>query len=333
MSRTLRFCIRAAIAASLLAGPARADGPSRPDDHAPIGVMGDHMHHRGEWMLSYRYMFMEMDGSRDGTSRVSDGSVLRRFPVTPTEMSSRMHMVGLMYAPLERVTLSAMLPVVVKEMDHVTRTGVGFTTKAWGVGDFTLSALTRLWENETHHLHLHFGVSFPTGSLTEKDDTPAGRVRLPYPMQLGSGTYDLLPGLTYTGKTDALSWGAQVLGNLRTGRNDEDYRLGHQYEMSGWVARPWLEWLSSSLRLRWENRGNISGADPRLNPRLVPTADPDLRGGRRLEIGVGLNFLVPRGTLAGNRFAVEATFPVYQDLDGPQLEQDWMVTAGWQYAF
>jgi len=40
----------------------------RPDGHAPIGVMGDHTHEAGEWMLSYRYRLMFMDGNRDGTS-------------------------------------------------------------------------------------------------------------------------------------------------------------------------------------------------------------------------------------------------------------------------
>lgn len=48
-----------------------AQATSTADDHAPIGVMGDHMHKKGEWMLGYRYMHMEMDGLRDGTSNVS----------------------------------------------------------------------------------------------------------------------------------------------------------------------------------------------------------------------------------------------------------------------
>ena len=38
--------------------------PVRADSHAPIGVMGEHMHKKGEWMLSYRYMYMDMEGSR-----------------------------------------------------------------------------------------------------------------------------------------------------------------------------------------------------------------------------------------------------------------------------
>ena len=31
-----------------------ADKISLPDDHAPIGVMGDHTHKTAEWMVSYR---------------------------------------------------------------------------------------------------------------------------------------------------------------------------------------------------------------------------------------------------------------------------------------
>ena len=36
---------------------------SRPDGHAPISVMGDHLHKKGEFMLSYRFMQMRMEGN------------------------------------------------------------------------------------------------------------------------------------------------------------------------------------------------------------------------------------------------------------------------------
>ena len=41
---------------------------SYPDDHAPIGVMGDHTHDAGEIMLSYRYMFMPMEQNYIGSN-------------------------------------------------------------------------------------------------------------------------------------------------------------------------------------------------------------------------------------------------------------------------
>ncbi len=54
---------------------ALADGGSteksqhlRSDSHAPISIMGDHMHKKDEFMVSYRYMFMGMDGYQSGSS-------------------------------------------------------------------------------------------------------------------------------------------------------------------------------------------------------------------------------------------------------------------------
>lgn len=314
---------------------------SAPDAHAPIGVMGEHLHGRGEWMLSYRYSRMEMDGNRNGTDRVGTTEVLRSFPVTPTAMDMEMHMFGVMYAPADLVTVTAMLPYVRKSMNHRTRTGRRFETSADGLGDLKLGALVRLWETEgygmggasAHRLHANLGLSVPTGTTDAKDDTPMGFVRLPYPMQLGSGTVDLLPGLTWNGQAAGFTFGAQATGVLRTGRNGNGYRLGHAYELTSWLARPLVPWISASLRLDWNQVFDIEGQDDRLNPRMIPTADPDLRAGRRLDVLLGLNFVVPKGPLVGHRLAVEFGLPVYQSLDGPQLETDWRLTAGWQYAF
>ena len=33
-------------------------------EDAPIGVMGDHLHDKGDWMVSYRYSAMKMKGNR-----------------------------------------------------------------------------------------------------------------------------------------------------------------------------------------------------------------------------------------------------------------------------
>jgi hypothetical protein len=324
-----------------LTAPALASEPGhhhhhrpRADDHAPIGVMGDHMHDAGGFMLSYRYMRMDMDGNRDDLKRVSTNGVLTDFPVAPTQMDMEMHMLGFMWAPHQRVTLTGMLPILRQDMDHVTRMGARFTTRTDGIGDVRVGGLIRLWEDETHHFHLNAGLSLPTGSIREKDDTPAGRVRLPYPMQLGSGSWDLLPGITYTGKSRHWSWGAQLGGTVRVGNNNEGYRLSDRFDSTAWVQRRWLDWLSTSVRFRYEKWGNIHGDDDSLNPALVPTADPNLRGGERIDALLGVNFLVVRsGPLAGTRFAVEGGLPVYQKLDGPQLETDWVLTAGFQYAF
>ena len=65
----------------------------------------------------------------------------------------------------------------------------------------------------------------------------------------------------------------------------------------------------------------------------VQTADPDNYGGDVVNLNLGVNLVGQTGGLAGHRLAVEASLPIHRDLNGPQMETDWSITAGWQYAF
>ena len=301
---------------------------------APIGVMGGHIHSKGDLMFTYRYMTMHMDGNRDGKERLSNSEVLANYMVTPTQMDMRMHMFGVMYAPTDKITLMAMLPYVKNSMKHITRTGIKFTTKAEGIGDLKLSGLIKLSNSDHHQVHLNMGISLPTGSIDERDDTPAANnAKLPYPMQLGSGTYDLIPGITYLGHNSNYSWGAQGLATIRLGENSNDYTLGNKVELTSWLEHKWTSALSASIRLKATRWSDIDGADPDLNPMMISTADPDLRDGSRADVLIGINYTGDKGTLKGNRFTIELGKPVYQNLDGPQLETDYLLTAGWQYIF
>jgi len=154
-------------------------------------------------------------------------------------------------------------------------------------------------------------------------------------MQLGSGTFDLLPGLTYNGQTPEWSWGAQASGVVHLGENEDNYTLGNAAALTAWGARKWTEWLSTSLRLDGRTWKDIDGADedlPAPGAGVVPTAEPDLRGGSRIDALLGLNFHGRGGSVAGHRLAFEVGVPVYQNLDGPQLETDWSFTLGWQFS-
>lgn len=306
----------------------------KPEGHAPIGVMGDHAHDEGESMLSYRYMSMDMDGNRSGTRRVGNTEVLSNYMVTPTDMEMHMHMLGFMFAQSDSLTLMAMVPFTEVSMNHLTRAGTTFKTRASGLGDIQVAGLWKLLDGRTHRAHLNMGMSLPSGSIDERDDTPAGaQSKLPYPMQLGSGTVDLRPGVTYSGELDRVSWGTQALGTVRLGENDNDYTLGDRFDTSVWGAYAANDWVSGSLRIAWQRWGNIDGADPDLNPMMIPTADPDLRGGERWDLGIGVNFYVPSGSLEGFRLASEVLIPLSQDLDGPQLETDVALVFGAQMTF
>jgi hypothetical protein len=287
-------------------------------------------------MLSLRSMRMQMDGNRDGTSRMSTADVLAEgYQIVPERMTMDMQMLGVMYGVNEDLTVMLMLPWLELEMDHVRANGAKFTTRSSGIGDVRFSGLYKLGQWGVHQLNLNAGVSIPTGSIDEKDDTPMGaNQHLPYPMQLGSGTWDLLPGLTYLGQAAPLSWGVQGVAVVRLGENDNDYTLGDRFNLTGWISRAWTPDWQTSLRLDGQWWGNIDGSDRKIPPMMVgavPTADPDLRAGRSIDLLVGAAFAPRAGLLRSHRLGLEAGWPVYQNLDGPQLETDWTVTLGWQW--
>jgi hypothetical protein len=312
-----------------------------PDHRAPLGVMGDHMHKAGELMLSYRFVYMLMEGSRDESSRIADSDVIRpggyNFMITPTRMPMQTHLFGLMFAPTGKMTFTAMLPLISYEMEHLHRNGTRFTTNSSGVGDPKVMLLYQLLQFKNQRIHLQAGASIPVGSITERDVTPASNPddeQLPYPMQPGSGTVDLLPGITYFGQNGSWSWGGQATGVIRLAKNDNDYRLGNQLKTTFWADLQVSKSISLSARIEGTTWDNVEGSDPAfglaVQLRTVPTVFADLRSGSSFVTGVGLNLYIPG---SGLRFAFEGLLPVHQELTGPQLEADFTVIAGTQFSF
>lgn len=300
----------------------------------PVDVAGSHIHRKGEWMVGYKFMMMDMDGNRSGGTRVSTASVLDSFMVAPTRMTMEMHMVEFMYGLTDRITLMAMVPYHKKEMDHVTRTGIKFATATQGVGDVGLMSHIVLARRGSSWWIFTPGLTLPTGSIEERGATPAGaNSKLPYPMQLGTGSAGLSSVLNYIRIWDDWSAGFHAKATTSLGRNDNDYEVGNRYDLSSFVSYRISPRFGVSLEVGSHRAQNYSGADPELNPRMVPTADPRLRGGDRVDAAVSLNYFVSNGQLAGNRVLFRFGSPVNESLDGPQLETDSNATVSWQWTF
>ena len=349
-------------------GHARAHGSTGTghDDYSPLGVMGDHAHQAGDAMFSYRYGIMEMNGNLIGSTPVSTQDIFDEgFTMAPTSMRMEMHMLGAMYAASDSITLMAMLPLKRMEMSsrmpmpnmpNMTMTRKAETS---GAGDLKLAGIFPLWAAGDHSrtLRLNAGLSIPTGSIKETD--PGTTMRMAYPMQLGSGTFDLLPGLTYISEKFGGSWGTQVASVIRLGENGEGYSLGNRFQATTWYSRKLNDMLSVSARIEGATWGNIDGQDAEMNPMMSPNARADLRGGERVDILFGLNIFLDtdrwdkwdrlfidkdNGQLLQakpqensmdkeTRLAIEIGFPVHQDLDGPQMKSDWSLMVGLQVSF
>ena len=332
-------------------------------DHAPIGVMADHRHSKGEWMLSYRYMSMTMDGNRDGRSQLSAEDIATGSPnrfaglpgqpptlrVVPEHMTMDMHMFGAMYGLNEDVTLMVMTSYIEKEMHHTTfQGGAGtnilgtFDVNTSGIGDTTLGAIFNFDSvlgapKPRRTLSLTLAASLPTGSNDETAQilTPTGATpspRTPYAMQIGTGTFDVKPSVTYSDRNGKLGWGGQIAARAALARNDEGYRYGDSLDGSAWLAYEPSYGVSLSARLSARSQGKIDGIDEAIIA-PVQTADPDNYGGEQAFAHIGVTLLGQSGIVKGHRLAAEIGLPIMRDINGPQLETDSLFTLAWQKAF
>lgn len=304
-----------------------------PDSHAPIGVMGDHTHKKGEIMFSYRAMLMSMDGLLNGTDDVSRTET--GYNINPETMNMQMHMLGAMYAPTDRITLTVMFNYLSNSMDlHNNTMDVDFTTASSGLGDIKLGVLLNVLDMNNHKVLANAALSFPSGDIETRDDTPVGDDSiLGYNMHLGSGTIDPSMGATYTGRKGLFGWGAQSMFTFRVGTNDKGYGLGEKAEATAWGSVKAADFISFSTRLKYTYWGGITGSHSDVMPMMVgmmPLFDANNSGRKQLDLIFGSNLIIK--AVNGLRVGLEVGLPVYQDVIGVQMKNKVAGTIGIQYA-
>jgi hypothetical protein len=308
------------------------EAPSRPGPPPPLGVRYAEPLDPGRWRLSYDFERRKRQGLRIG-SRERSPSEIRARPAEPSERLPRsleisIHTFRVAYAPHPRFTLVAEIPVVQRELERFDANLDRFQNQTEGLGDVSLAVVVPFIRKGNESSHVHFALDAPTGSIRRNDGEPD---RLPFDGQLGNGTVDFEWGWTYRGQWRFTSWGGQVSGRHPIGRNDLGYREGSRFDASVWGASELVGGLSATLRFGWEKQNNTRGRDKGLGPISEPSENPKARGGTRLDLSPGLALELP--WLPHQRLSFEIDLPVYQNLKGPQLEQDWAVRTGWQWVF
>jgi nitrous oxide reductase accessory protein NosL len=312
----------------------------RPDAHAPIGVMGDHLHQKGEFMLSLRYMNMFMKGNISRTDNVSDETIYNNYMVAPQKMKMDMYMLGIMYSPSNKLTLVIMQNFLRKNMGLTAKMTVNnmpmlndFSTESSGLGDLKFGVLYGIFNNHKKSLHFNTSFNIPLGSISQKDDTPMNtNAKLPYSMQLGSGTFDIIFGATYKEIYTNTSWGTQVLGTFRVGDNNENYHLGNIYELNFWGAYKLSQNFSLSARILGISEGEIKGVDTELNPMMVPTSNTKNYGSEKIKSFFGVNISFPASSSLNNfRFGAEVGTPIYEHYNGIQMNENLTINFGLKY--
>jgi hypothetical protein len=175
-------------------------------------------------------------------------------------------------------------------------------------------------------------VALPTGSVEEiarLPNAPSSDQILPYPLQPGDGSLVVLPGADFVAENEAGTVGLRAHARVPVGENDRGWTRGTVFEGNVWMAYRFTDWVSGSVRINYRKTGNVDGFDPEVDAFGTPMAHPELQGGTRIELPIGINVRFAEGPLSGNMIRAEFILPVHQNLDGPQIKAKYGAAFSW----
>jgi len=337
----------AAIILASAAAPAQQPAPPQNSSvivQAPrilpsVGLMNDHMHEAGQLMIGIRYQHFGWSGAnRHGTDSVSDGDLLAGgYMMRAKSMAMDMVMLDLMYGITEKLTVTLSPQYVWNRMTMVGIDPMGGMDGGMtlgevgkesfhGFGDTLASASLRLARNDRFNAHVTLGLWVPTGKANLK--SPDG-IFTEYDMQTGSGTWDVQPSATITGRSGLIGWGAQASYIWRAERrNHAGYRLGNKAQLTGWASYLLRPQLGITARAEFTQQGRIHHQYDGPQSDAMPEDLPENYGGELVIGAFGLNFEPGMGRMRGPQLGVELGIPLYQRVNGIQLPQKWQLSAG-----
>jgi hypothetical protein len=332
-----------------------AGAPPPAPPPVPLGVFCDNNLPQGRFVLSITPIFAGFSGQLIGTRGVSNEFIVSTVPfflnpsqkvrIVPQHINVDIQGVRLRYGVTNDFEMildtgwveKDLHALVFKGTAGIRPLGDNYPGTA-SLVDTILSGVYRVYQDDIHRIQVSLGFSFPTGSDTATFNDfilPNGtrrNIRGFYGMQLGTGTFDILPGAVYAGYVGPWSWGVSYRGRLPLDQNPQGYRWGNLHEFNGWAGYTWIPGLTTTFRVSGLTQGHIDGFDPKINGPAVPT-NPLFYGGQRVELFGGGSI---SGKLIGIENAlilVEAGAPVYQNLNGPQIKKNWQAAARLAFKF
>ncbi len=261
--------------------------------------------------------------------------MLSQFPFDPTHLFQTRSTALVEYAPTDDLTMLFQLPFEHSQLDYLQSNGGSYTTSFTNPGDISITGLYALYRRPGQQIHLNLGLNIPVGFMDYLNVQPSPVVpNLPYVIRTSSGSYGLLPGLTYRGQNELWTWGAQATGTVPFGLNRLNYELGNSADVTAWLSRRWTPRWATSARLDAQFWGNVRRADGDLNTALSPTNDPNLQGGSLLGRTVR-DQLLSAGRQNTRPGVIDRSWArrYPNRLDGLQLGLQWILVAGWNLLF
>ncbi len=234
---------------------------------------------------------------------------------------------SIVFAPHEDATVALTIPFVSKRFRGSNpMTGERDTLESEGLGDVALVGKYRFFQEtgagETTEAAVLAGVELPTG----RDDVRDGGVRLPQPLQPGSGSLDAILGGAFTRVDGRWLVNADLIGKFNSEGND--YRFGNEYhfDVGGqFRVHParYERFDQTTVNVVGELNGVYAQRDSFQGDTLSDT------GGLKLFATPGLQVIFGENLLA--EAAVQ--LPVFRNLPDSQLREAYRVISGIRIRF
>lgn len=224
----------------------------------------------------------------------------------------------LAYGASEKLALFAALPYLRKEL----RQSGGVRRSSEGIGDLTIFGRYTLFQRDgigrTLRLGAIAGIKAPTGD----DDESDALGRLPIPLQSGTGSWDSFVGIVVSYETLQGGLHSQLTYQAKTAANNFEAGDVSRLDVS-WQRRVWPTVLKPT------SNAFVYGV---LEANIIHRQKSTVSGQVNNDSGGTTVFITPGIQYVSKKLILEAAvqIPVYQDLNGTALENDYIFRTGFR---
>lgn len=320
-------------------------------DLSPGGVTISHVPPKGNWMLNYTFMEMQMGQNYSGSVAIDNSTIFNTYLMAGKNMKMDMHMVMAMYGISDRLSLmihfnyqdNSMQMEQFNGSTHIhnhSSSDMNYSANnskmsTSGIGDSKITAIYKFKISDHSSILAGLGGNIPTGNYRIRGN-PHGiseNERFPYIMQTGTGSVDFTPSITYLNSNNKIAWSVQLMATIRPFKNSVGYHYGNEFNLNAWMSYRIASFLTSSIRMEDISCTNLTGKDQTIYSLNEPSSDYRNYGGNKLSSYFGINIFLNSGILSESKLAFEYGIPIFQTYYGIQQKTKQAFILGYTKSF
>jgi len=205
-----------------------------------------------KWKTNFFSTFVDLTGTRDANAN-------RFVPYGFGEIQTKIQTFNFQYS-LDSGWTAAVTANYLEYNVDTKILGQMYYDSTRGLGDTTVQMITPPWLSGSWIVAGDLGLSLPTGTIDNRNPA-APTVDYAYNMQLGSGTFDPVAGVSAVDFHPDYQIGTRLSTIVRNSKNNNGYRLGNQYQADAWLDVPVKYGFTPRLVGLYKMREGITGSD------------------------------------------------------------------------